>query len=202
MRRWSPRGFVRLLQTGIAAILLAGVWTRNISVAVNAGLGLAVTFVPAVLKRDYRLHLSPGMSVFVAVAVFLHTVGMLGFYTTVWWYDHLTHAFSASLVAAAGYATARAVDAHRDDLQFPRQFLAVFILLLTLALGVLWEVAEWVAREAALALALDPVLVVYGVEDSLLDLVFDAVGAVAVATLGTRYLAGDIAAVQAWLSDD
>jgi hypothetical protein len=182
-------------------VLAIGVWTRNVSVVVNAVLGLAVTFAPAVLERDYRLHLSPGISVFVAVAVFLHTVGMLGLYTDVWWYDHLTHAFSASLVAAAGYATARAVDAHRDDLQFPPRFLAAFILLLTLALGVLWEVAEWVAREAALALAFDPVLVVYGVEDSILDLVFDAVGAVLVATLGTRYLAGDVAAVQAWLQD-
>jgi hypothetical protein len=192
---------VRGLQAGIAAIAVVGVATRNVAVVVNGVLGLAVTFLPAVLRRDYRLWLSPGASLLVAVAVFLHAAGMLGAYDTVWWFDHLTHALSAAVVAAAGYAAARALDEHRDDLHFPRPFLTVFVFLLTLALGVLWEVAEWVAREAAMALALDPVLVVYGVDDTVSDIVFNAVGALAAATVGTRYLRADIDAVGVWLDE-
>ncbi|MFC3477445.1 hypothetical protein [Halobacterium litoreum] len=193
------RNLVRALQAGIAATLVFGLATQNVSVVVNAALGLLVTFVPAVVRRDFSLRLSPGVSVWVGAAVFLHTVGMTGPYHTVWWYDHLTHAFSAALVAAAGYTTARALDYHREDLYFPRPFLAVFILLVTMAFGVLWEVVEFVGREAAFATNLDPVLVQYGIDDTLLDLVFDAVGAVLVATVGARHLRPDVAALTAWL---
>ncbi|MFB6072664.1 MAG: hypothetical protein ABEJ88_06830 [Halobacterium sp.] len=202
MARPAARALVRVLQAGVAAILLVGLATTNVSVVVNAGLGLGVTFLPAVLRRDLRLYLSPGASLWVAAAVFLHTLGMAGPYHNVWWYDHLTHGFSAALVAAAGYATARALDEHRDDLYFPRPFLAVFILLLTMAFGVLWEVLEFLAREAAFAMGLDPVLVQYGIDDSLLDLVFDAAGAVLVATVVAHYLAADVVALTAWLDGD
>ncbi|MDH5019235.1 hypothetical protein [Halobacterium rubrum] len=201
MRRKPATLLVRALQAGIAAIVVVGVATRNVAVVVNGVLGLAVTFLPVVLRRDYHLWLSPGASLLVAVAVFLHAAGMLGAYDTVWWFDHLTHGLSAAVVAAAGYAAARALDEHRDDLHFPRSFLTVFIFLLTLALGVLWEVAEWAAREAAVALALDPVLVVYGVEDTVFDVVFNAVGALLAATLGARYLRADIDAVGVWLDE-
>lgn len=201
MARSSTQTLVRAIQAAVAAILVAGVLTRNTSIVVNAGLGLAVTFLPAFLRRDRHLHLSVGASLWVAVAVFLHTIGMTGVYQEVWWFDHLTHAFSAALVAGAGYATVRAMDEHREDLYFPRPFLAVFILLATLAFGVLWELAEWGARELAFALSMDPVLVVYGIDDTLLDLVFDAVGAVVVATFGARHLRDDVAALTVWLDD-
>lgn len=201
MARSSAHALVRAIQAAVAAILVAGLLARNPSIAVNAALGLGVTFLPAFLRHDRRLHLSVGVSLWVALAVFLHTIGMTGVYQEVWWFDHLTHAFSAALVAAAGYATVRALDEHRADLYFPRPFLAVFILLMTLALGVLWEVAEWGARELAFALSMDPVLVVYGIDDTLLDLVFDALGAIVVATVGARHLRGEVAALTDWLDD-
>ena len=180
-------------------MLVVGVVTLNVSVVVNATIGLAVTFLPALLRRDFSLHLSPGVTLWVALAVLLHTIGMAGPYRTVWWYDNLTHGISAALVAGVGYATVSALDEHRSDLDLPGPFLAVFILLLTLAFGVLWEVLEFAAREAAYALDLDPVLVQYGISDTMLDLVFDAVGAVLVAAFGSRHLRRDVSAVTAWL---
>ncbi|WP_232686445.1 hypothetical protein [Halobacterium zhouii] len=199
MRTPSARTVARLLQAGVGAVLVAGVVTRNVSVVVNAVLGLAVTFLPALLRRDYRLHLSPGVSLWVALAVFLHTLGMAGPYHSVWWWDNLTHATSAALVAGVSYATVAALDEHRPNLDLPQPFLVVFILLSTIAFGVLWEVLEFATRGAAHALDLDPVLVQYGVTDSLLDLVFDAVGAVVVAVFGARHLRRDVSALTAWL---
>jgi hypothetical protein len=199
MRTPSARTATRILQFGIAVVLVAGVATLNVSIVVNATVGLAVTFLPAVLRRDYRLHLSPGVTLWVALAVFLHTLGMAGPYHAIWWYDNLTHATSAALVAGVGYATVAALDEHQSGLELPGPFLAVFILLLTLAFGVLWEVLEFAGREAAFALDLEPILVQYGIRDTLLDLVFDAVGAVLVATLGSRHLRHDVSAVTAWL---
>ena len=199
MRTLGARTVARLLQAGVAVVLVFGVVTLNVSVVVNATLGLAVTLLPAFLHRDYRLHLSPGITLWVALAVFLHTLGMAGPYHTVAWWDNLTHAISAMLVAGVGYATVAALDEHRPNLDLPRPFLAAFILLLTLAFGVLWEVLEFAGREAAHALDLDPVLVQYGITDTLFDLVFDAVGAVLVATFGSRHLRRDVSTLTAWL---
>jgi hypothetical protein len=185
----------RLLQGVIAVALVVGLLTRNLSVVVNAALTLALTFVPAVLRRDYRIELDAGVTLWVTLALCLHTLGMLGIYAGVWWYDHVTHTLSATIVAAAGYVVARAVDETSDDVYLPPRFMFVFVLLFTLGLGVIWEVLEFFARLGADLLGLDPVLVQYGLEDTLLDLLFDTLGAVLVATFGTGTVAHVVASV-------
>ena len=121
----------------------------------------------------------------------------LGFYKSVWWYDHLTHALSASVVAAAGYATTRALDRHDDGIYLPPRFTFVFVLLVTVAFGVLWEVIEFAIAEVALLVGSTSVLTQYGLEDTMLDLVFDVVGGVVVATWGTAYLTDVVGAISA-----
>ncbi len=175
----------RLLQVAIGAILVVGLFARNLSVVVNAALALGLTFVPAVLERDYRLQLDASVTLWITLALFLHMLGMLGFYDEYWWFDHVTHTLSASIVAAGGYVVTRAVDEWTDDLYLPSRFMFVFVLLFTLGLGVFWEVLEFVARIGADLLGLEPVLIQYGLEDSLLDLLFDTLGAVIVATFAT-----------------
>lgn len=189
----------RLLQAAIVAVLVAGVARGSVGVAVNAAVALAVTALPAVLERDPRVALDPRLTLYLTAAVLLHAVGMLGLYDDVWWWDHLTHTLSATVVAAAGYAGARALDRHSPALALPREFMAAFVLLLTLALGVAWEVLEFAARGLADALGMEPVLVQYGLEDTVMDLVFDAVGALLVAAFATQRLGGLVDAASALL---
>lgn len=190
----------RALQAFVAGIFGYGVLTRNPSLVVNGLLGLAVTFLPGFLERDLRVPLGPWLTLWVTAAVFLHSVGMLGLYEAVWWYDHLTHVVSAALAAGSGYATVRAIDLHYDEVYLPPRFLFVFVLLFTLAFGVLWEVGEFVARLWAIRTGRTAVLVIYGIEDTMLDLVFDAVGAVLVALFGTPWFEGVVQAVRGRLA--
>ena len=176
----------RLLQVAIVGILVVGLLTRNLSVLVNAVLALAITFLPAVLKRDYRINLGAGITLWITLALFLHTLGMLGFYGEIWWYDHVTHTLSATIIAASGYVVARAADEWSDAISLPSRFMFVFILLFTLGLGVFWEGLEFAARIGANLLGFAPVLVQYGLDDSLLDLLFNTLGAVIVAGFGTQ----------------
>jgi len=177
------------MRMAVAIILGFGIATLNLGIVVNAVLALGVTYLPALLRRDWGLRLSPGLTFVVTLAVLLHALGMVGLYEEVWWYDHLTHTLSAMLVAAVGYATTRAIDLHTDAVSFPPRFLSLFLLLFTLALGVLWEVLEFLARLGAAAIDVEAVLIQYGLEDTILDLVFDTVGAVLVALFGTPRLA-------------
>jgi hypothetical protein len=110
------------------------------------------------------------------------------FYATIWWWDHLTHALSSSIVAAVGYTTVRAIDQHSEDIYLPPRFMFVFILLFVLAFGVLWEVIEFTLSEFAALAGATSVLTQYGLEDSMLDLVFNTIGAVVVAVWGTAHL--------------
>ncbi|MGQ4554519.1 hypothetical protein [Halobellus sp. GM3] len=187
------------MRMAIAIILGYGIATVNLGIVVNAVLALAVTYLPAVLRRDWDLRLSPGLTFVVTLAVLLHALGMVGFYDEIWWYDHLTHTLSAMIVAAVGYAAARAIDLHSDAVSFPPRFLSLFILLVTLSLGVLWEVLEFLARLGAAAVGVEAVLVQYGLGDTILDLVFDTVGAVLVALFGTRRLSTLIETIREWL---
>lgn len=178
----------RLMQLAIVGILLVGLWTRNIAVVVNAVLSLGVTLLPAVLERDWDLPLDAGLTLWLTTAVLLHAIGMLGLYTSLPWWDHLTHTLSATVVASVGYATARAVDEHSDAVSFPPRFLFVYVLLFTLALGVFWEVLEFAIHGLSDVVGIEAVLVQYSLEDTLVDLVFDAVGAVLVSLFGTQTL--------------
>ena len=183
------------MEIGLVGILSVGLYQGSTTVVVNAGVGLFVTQLPPVLERDYDIPMDPALTLWITSAVFLHAFGVLGLpgsetnlYGSVPWWDHLTHALSASVVAGVGYATARAFDAHTEDIVLPPRFTFVFILLFGLAFGVFWEVIEFGLGEAARAAGNRALLTQYGLDDTMLDLVFDTIGAVIVAVWGTVHL--------------
>ena len=97
------------MQVALVGLFFVGVYDLDAGVAVNAGIGLLVTYLPAVLERDYDVPMDAGLTLWITGAVFLHALGTVGlpgmeesFYRSVWWWDHLTHALSASIVAAVG----------------------------------------------------------------------------------------------------
>jgi len=196
-----------LMQVGLVGMLFIGLDRPNLGIVVNAAVGLAVVQLPSLLERDYQIPMDPALTLWISSAVFLHALGTVGipgsrysFYETLWWWDHLTHALSASVVAAAGYATVRAVDRHNDRIYLPPRFTFVFVLLITIAFGVFWEVLEFAIAQASALVGSTSVLTQYGLGDTMLDLVFDVVGAVIVATWGTVYLTDVVGALATRLS--
>ena len=196
-----------LMEVGLVGMLFIGIDRGNLGIVVNAGVGLGVAQLPAIFERDYEIPMDPALTLWITAAVFLHALGTVGvpgsrfsFYESLWWYDHLTHALSASVVAAAGYATTRALDRHDDRIYLPARFTFAFVLLLTVAFGVFWEVIEFAIAEVAAFTGSTSVLTQYGLEDTMLDLVFDTVGAVIVATWGTAYLTDVVGALSTRLS--
>jgi hypothetical protein len=190
------RRFTWLMQIGLVVILLLGLARHNTGVIVNAAVGLGIAQLPPLLRRDYNISMSPVLTLWITTAVFLHALGSVGipgigsFYQSIWWWDHLTHALSASVVAAVGYATIRAIDIHLEAIKLPSEFMFVFILMLVIAFGVFWEVIEFTLGEISRLLGGEAVLTQYGIEDTMLDLVFDTIGALIVATWGTARLNG------------
>ncbi|MFT4923232.1 MAG: hypothetical protein ACI8XM_002458 [Haloarculaceae archaeon] len=184
-----------LMELLLVGLLFIGIERGSTTIVVNTLVGLVVTQIPPVLERDYDVPMDPALTLWITSAVTLHAVGVVGlpgseanFYGTIPGWDHVTHALSSSVVAAVGYATARALDIHSEDIYFPRRFMFVYILLFVLAFGVLWEVIEFSLGVAARTMGNTALLTQYGLEDSMLDLVFDTIGAVIVAVWGTAHL--------------
>ncbi|MFB6309268.1 MAG: hypothetical protein ABEH35_08060 [Haloarculaceae archaeon] len=185
----------RVMEVLLIGLLFVGLERRNTGIIVNTAVAIGMTRLPGLLERDYGIPLDPALTLWITSAAFLHAWGTVGipgmegsFYRSLPWWDHMTHALSSSLVAAVGYTTVRALDEHSDTVEFPPRFVFVFILLFVLAFGVLWEVIEFVIGEAAAMAGGAPVLTQYGLGDTMLDLVFDTVGAVIVAVWGTAHL--------------
>jgi hypothetical protein len=111
----------------------------------------------------------------------------------------MTHALSASVVAGVGYTVVRALDIHTVEIRLPPQFTFVFVILFVLAFGVVWEVIEFGVTELSLLTGGSPVLTQYGLADTMLDLCFNTLGGVIVATWGTAHLTDVVGAVVARL---
>lgn len=192
----NQRLLSRGMQFTLVGLLFVGMDRGDVGIMVNASIGLAVSYLPALLEREYDLPMDAGLTLWITSAVFLHALGVVGipgglanFYANVWWWDHLTHGLSSSVVAATGYTVTRAIDEHSDAVYLPDRFMFVFILLFVIAFGVFWEVIEFAVAESARLLGTAEVLTQYGLEDTLLDLVFDTLGGVVVAVWGTAHLA-------------
>lgn len=174
------------LTAGIIGILLIGLQRQNIPAAVNALVSLLLSLVPVLIDVvnwfafDRGIALGPELPLAIALIGLLHSYGMLGPYDEIWWWDHLTHTLAAGLIATLIYSALTAT------LSVSAPLIGVLTVLFTLALGIFWELIELAAREFGKRHDIEPVLVHYGLRDTILDLFFDLLGAMAVVVLGLR----------------
>ncbi len=184
----NQRRLTRGMQLVLTGIVVYGVVAGAPKSIVNGSIGLAITFLPALLERNYDLPLDPWLALWITAAVFLHSLGSAALYSQIPWWDHLTHAMSASLIAGAGYTTARAIDLHSEEIEIPRRFAFVYILVVVLAFGVIWELFEYGLDLIAASTGVTMPLAQHGLDDTVRDLMFNSVGALVVAVFGQAHL--------------
>lgn len=171
----------RGLQLTLVAIAGYGLVSARVGVIAPALISFGITFLPSLLRREYGYVMDSGIVLWITVAVFLHALGSVGLYSQYQWYDEITHTVSATLIAALGYAAFRAMELHSDEIEVPREFRAVFIVVFVLAAAILWEVAEF---------AFGSYFTVYGIDDIVTDMIANVAGALIVAFLGTGPIGG------------
>lgn len=188
--QWSVN---RLLQAGIVAALLAGVRRRDPSVVINGGLSLTFVALPRYLERRYGVSFHPWQRVWISTAALVHTLGMLGPYDRIWWWDHLAHTLSGVVVAGAADVVHRTGAGERSRL--PVRSRPAFVVGITFGFGVLWELFEYIVHALGNRVGFEPLLVHYGRFDAVADLVFDLLGAGLVVLFGRRALANVVDSV-------
>lgn len=185
----QKRLVARSMQFALGGLFVYGLVTFQFEMAANAGLPLAVTFLPALLRQEYGYTMDAELILLITIAIFLHVLGLLGLYRWFSWYDEITHTVSSVLVAGIGYAALRAFKCHSAEIDIPSKFRAVFILVFVLAFGVIWEVFEFAAIWLSQVTGVGSPVRVFGIDDIVTDMVFNTVGAILVAIWGTGYFA-------------
>lgn len=171
-----------LLRFALLCTVAESIRRRDLPAGVNAVVSLLLALLPPALEATYASagDIPEAASLWVATAGFLHVLGMLGLYETTSWWDHLTHTLSAAFVGALVYA---AVLVGVGGSQIA---VATGTIVLTIGVGVFWELLELVGRELGERFGVTTLLVYYGPRDTLLDLLFDLVGVLLVVGLDIR----------------
>ncbi len=161
-----------LILIASAASILAGEYLLGLS----AGLAFLLTLAPAIVTRNLRLCLPWEISLFIAVSLYLHIMGLAGGYyvSLAPYYDKLTHLVSSAAIAFIAFFIA-IIAGQRGEIRLTTPTIVAFILTTTLAAGAIWEIAEF---------AIDQVFgtnLQLGNTDTMGDLIMDLIGGMIVA---------------------
>lgn len=181
-----------VLLATIGGLFVFALRRGNVAAAVNAFAAFVLAVLPAILEFALgstvtaALAIGPVLPLWLAVAGVLHSFGMVGLYESTGWWDHLTHTVSAALVAAVLYA---ALLVSLPDMigREPSAGVVVSVtVVLTLGVGIVWELVELIARDIGDRYDIEPVLIHYGWLDTAKDLGFDGLGVLFVVVLDLR----------------
>lgn len=176
---WSDQDVEGSIRHAIVAVFILGVRRRNPGAVVNAVVAFVGSYVPEMVEQASAIEFRPWQRLYVETAMCLHAIGMLGPYDDIRGWDHVTHTLSSSIIGGATFVAAKR---RGKD---PRPL----VLGSVITMGVLWETVEYLIHATANRLGMEPILVFYSRKDTVLDIVFNLVGAFLVFFFGDRYLA-------------
>lgn len=130
-------------------VLIAGavyVWRGNWESALTTAFVFLLMTIPSILKERYRLYLPFGIELgivaFIFVTLFLGEVAR--FYDWIPFWDKFVHFQSGILLSASGYILVYTLNEHQElKLGLSPGFVSIFAVTFSLALGALWEIAEF-----------------------------------------------------------
>lgn len=169
-------------QFALLAMFLMGLYRGEFYPALSSLFGFGLALVPMFLRRRNIMALPWELTMWIFVALFLHNLGVVvNLYDTVWWWDKMTHLLSTALIAGFGFIGIVIVDKYAESIHLPPMFLPFFIVVFVMAMGVTWEIIEY-------SFDLLGTNMQYSLSDTVIDLIFDLIGALLVATTGPLYL--------------
>lgn len=150
-------------------------------------LALAITLIPAIATRrlDAGIPLVLELGLLGLMITDMTLGNLWGFYRLAW-YDKAVHLGSSVLVGMIGLLAIYVLH-HTGKTHFHPWLDGVAILLVTLGVGALWEIAEYVVdqlfnRAAQSSPGMN------AIDDTMIDLILDGVGGLIAAIIGPHYI--------------
>jgi hypothetical protein len=187
--RNTALGITLAIQAVLVVGLVLFVRRRDWENVFLTGAVIALTLLPALLDRRYRILVPPEFQLISAAFVFLSLFlgSAFNFYYRYWWWDVVLHISSGFLLGIIGFVALFLLN--RTD-RIPRGmrpgFLCFFAVTFAVFLGVLWEIFEFAVDRVAPGVNMQSNET--GVRDTMWDLIVDTLGAAVVAAMGWAYL--------------
>jgi len=143
---FSRRGIAtsHILKVVIVLLLVIAIWNKNWTGVFGCILGIVLSFIPTILKRNYNVTLPWIMDILIAFALFLHIGGVvLNAYQFIPGYDTITHFFSSIIIAFLAFVVIYLLDEYWGGLHMDKYAMAFVVIIFTIAMGVIWEFFEW-----------------------------------------------------------
>lgn len=161
---------------------------------------LCLTALPLVLERRFDVFIPPEFELAAVVVVFasLFLGWIHGYYLRFPWWDTALHAASGLLLGVLGFLLVYVLNQdEKVDVHMRPGFVAFFAFTFALAAGAVWEIFEF-----AMDRLFDARMQMFGLADTMWDLVVDAAGGLVVALLGYAWMRGEIdSPLERWIDD-
>lgn len=186
------RGILIILQLVMAVELVLvfykGQW-------INAFLVLAImviTLAPAMLGRQFRVHIPPEFQILAVIFVFaaLFLGEIRNYYERIWWWDIALHTSSGLLMGILGFLLVYVLnESEHTEIHMRPHFVALFAFLFAVAVGALWEIFEFAMDQIVGTTMQKPMFGdPSGLTDSMWDMIVNTVGALVICALGWWYM--------------
>ena len=185
VKSWLMRGIPRLaiLATAIGQIAAGDPYYGAFCLA-----ALAITLVPALLTRrlDTGVPLGLELALLWLMLADMTFGNWLGLYVRIPWYDKALHLSSSTLIGVIGFLVVYVLHL-TGRIQFHPWIDRIAILLVTLGVGAIWEIGEY-AVDQLLGRATQGAPHFAALDDTMFDLMLDALGGVIGALVGAKYM--------------
>jgi len=173
--------FSYLLKAVMIISLILALWKKDYTWVVGTFIGLFISFLPSLLKRDAKFTLPWILDFFIALVTILHVGGrLLDFYITIENYQLVTRFFISVLVALIGLSMIYILDEHWDGLKMDKYAMAFITIIFTMAVGVILEFVKWLNVSGTYYVKTNHVL--------MLNLSADTVAGIIIAIIGVSLI--------------
>ena len=178
--------FSYILQASLGGAIFLSIYRQNWwNTFLVSGI-LLLTFLPALLRRNFKIILP--LELEVVVVLFIYASFFLGeihaFYTKFWWWDVVLHTGSGIILGLGGFLLVYVLNKERSSaVHLKPIFVAFFAFTFALAIGGIWEIFEFF-MDGFFALNMQK----SGLVDTMWDLIVDTLGALFIAALGYFYI--------------
>ena len=139
-----------------------------------------VALIPVIIKRDLKVVVPWPLDFLITLSLFLHVAGgVINIYHIIPFYDKILHFFSTMVVATVSFIIVYLIDKYWSGFHMDLPAMAFLIVILSIAGGVFWEFGEFASDKIFGTRAQ------LGLDDTMWDLIYDTIGGVVAAVLGS-----------------
>ncbi|MCQ2079546.1 MAG: hypothetical protein MJZ38_05800 [archaeon] len=141
----------------------------------NTGVSCAVfCLIPSLMLHLRIMKLPVWIAVIIHLAIFLHAVGVMTYaYDEISFYDIVTHTYSSFVISMCAVLTLMCLQVYNAHIQFTVGVYAIFIVLVMISFGVLWEVFEYMIDQLFVGTHMQ-----YSPLDTIRDMLSNTVGSI------------------------